>query len=176
MGLAYLPRQRTAGAGAGRVSLAISYGPVDNRTAAVHKAALLKALGAVRTTHHPSAMLTHDRQGYPRDWTAEAEHEPQHERHGHGGPLRDLRVPLNPDVSEAEFQDMLRRAGAHCVQRHTALCNVQQRLYDSYWGRAGLDEADCFAPMSRLLVTDIRRLLHSRYSQVQGLHSSELDG
>jgi len=51
----------------------------------------------------PAVMLSHNKQGYPSDWTAEAEAEPN-ER------VRPLAVPLNPAVTEAEFQSMLERA------------------------------------------------------------------
>jgi hypothetical protein len=158
--------------GIGRVSLAICYHPVEHRTAAVQKESLVKALGGVRTTHHPAVMLSHNKQGYPADWTAEAEHEPNPR-------VRSLRIPLNPDVSSDEFEAMLARAPMSGDERTKlrslgmSTGSVQRLMYDSYWGREGLTEADVYEPMGRLHMSDLRRLVHPRYSCVQAVHSCE---
>ncbi len=160
----------------GRVSLAISYGPVDQRTVEVQKDSLVKALGGVRTTHHPAVMLSHNKQGYPSDWTAEAEYEPKHVQHG--GELNNLEIKLNPAVSEAEFQQMIKRSALNdqsklALATTVNLDNVRLRTYQSYWGIAGLVEEDCYGPMLQLHIEDLRRLIHPQYSQVQGLHHTE---
>ena len=56
--------------GIGRVAFAICYGPVSQRTAAVHKAGLLMGLAGIRTTHNPAIMLAHDKHGYPADFVS----------------------------------------------------------------------------------------------------------
>jgi len=160
----------------GRVSLAISYGPVDQRTVEVQKDSLVKALGGVRTTHHPAVMLSHNKQGYPSDWTAEAEHEPKHVQHG--GELHDLEIQLNLAVSEAEFQQMIQRSSLDdqsklALATTVNLDNVRLQTYQSYWGIAGLVEEDCYGPMLQLHIKDLRRLINPQYSQVQGLHHTE---
>lgn len=164
---------RTSAPSIGRVSLAVCYHPVAQRSLAVQKDALVKALGCVRTTHHPAVMLSHNKQGYPADWTAEAEAEPN-ER------VRDLHISLNPSVSEDEFQEMIQRAAMNeTTKRHLTQTlsihrgNVQTLLYDSYWGRNGLSEEDCYGPFSSLQMQDLRRLVDPRFSFVQGVHPAE---
>jgi hypothetical protein len=162
-----------AGGGIGRVSLAICYHPVRQRTPAVQKDSLLKALGGVRTTHHPVIMLSHNKQGYPSDWTAEAEHEPNPR-------VSSLRIPLNPEVTGADFDEMLARAElpdearARLGELGIALDNVQRLVYDSYWERNGLVETDVYAPLAQLRMSDLRRLVHPMYSRVQGVHPAEM--
>ena len=170
------PASRAAGPQLGRVSLAICFHPVAHRTAAVQKDALVKALGGVRTTHHPAVMLSHNKQGYPVDWTAQAEAE-------HNAAVRNLAIPLNPDVSEDDFQSMVRRASLSDATKarllddlRLSLGNVQQLMYDSYWGRDGLEEADVYEPMGALKMRDLRRLVHPIFEQVQGMHPAELSG
>lgn len=203
------PAERGDAAELGRVSLAISYGPVDQRTAEVQKDALVKALGAVRTTHHPAVMLSHDKQGYPVDWTAEvskpwatlvlppfrtwgdvgvaandnggwqAEYEPRHAQHGQG-PLQDLKIEVNPVVTEHEFQEFIGRSflddeSKRKLSATVNVGNVREMTYRSYWGLGGLVEEDCYGPMASLQMRDLRRLVHPQYSEVQGLHRLELE-
>ena len=175
------PAEPSAGSGApapGRVSLAVCYGPVDKRSAAVHKDALVKALGGVRTTHHPTLMTTHDRQGYPQDWTQEAEHEPKLAEHGNGGALRNLRLALNPAVTDAELQCMIARAALgdgvkRALAASVSLETLPQQVYDSYWGRGGLTETDFYMPLNSLQLADVRRLVHPLHACAQGVHHVE---
>ncbi len=165
------PTETASGDRLGRVSLAVCYGPVEQRTKEVQKDTLVKALGAVRTTHHTAVMLSHNKQGYPVDWTAEAEYEPNRA-------LRPLVIDLNPDVTESEFQQMITRSeltneDKFALAATVNLGNLRERTYKSYWGIDQLTERDCYEPMLRFQTADLRRLIHPRYSQVQGLHSSE---
>ena len=116
-------------------------------------------------------MLSHDKQGYPVDWTAEAEYEPNTTLYG-------LEVCINPAVIEIEFQQMIQRAALSEEQRQTLAAsltveNIRERTYQSYWGLGGLSEADCYGPMAQLQIQDLRRLIHPEYSRVQGLHITE---
>ena len=172
------PAERSTEPGLGRVSLPISFGPVDQRTVKVQRDSLVKAVGGVRTTHHPAVMLSHDRQGYPKDWTAEAEHEPNHVKHGQGM-LRELKIDLNPEVTDLDLQQMIQRASLDADTKHMltttlSIENVQKRCYQSYWGISGLVEADCYGPLLEMQTNDLRRLIHPQLSRVQGVHRTEL--
>jgi len=161
----------------GRVSMAVCMTPVDMRTPEVQKDALVKAIGGVRTTHHPTTMKTHDQQGYPVDWTAAAEYEPKHVQWG--GPLRDLAIQLNPEVTAAEFQQMIERSTmSEQVKSHMisslSLQNLQNMVYNSYWKLGGLRQRDYYDPMHELSMKDLRRLMHPKYSHAQGYHPAEL--
>ena len=68
------------GGGGGRVAFAICYGPVEHRTAAVQKEALLKGLSGIRTTHHPGIMLAHDQHGYPEGFVGEGKRKTRRRR------------------------------------------------------------------------------------------------
>jgi hypothetical protein len=123
-------------------------------------------------------MLSHDRQGYPKDWTAEAEHEPNHLQHGKGM-LRELKINLNPEVTDLDLQQMIQRASLDADTKHMLTTtlnieNVQERCYQSYWGISGLVEADCYGPLLEMQTNDLRRLIHPQLSRVQGAHQSEL--
>lgn len=156
----------------GRVSLPVCYGPVAYRTVQVQTDALLRAIGGIRTTHHSSLMSDHTKQGYPVDWTAEAEAEPNSK-------LRNLNIKINGEVTEAEFQQMIQEASLSDAAKRSlatrvSISNVQQMLYRSYWRRGGLSEDDVYAPMLKLKLSHLRRLVHPQYSRVQGLHPVEL--
>merc|ERR1712072_1646699 len=100
--------------------------------------------------------MTHDRQGYPVDWTAEAEYEPRHIQHPNGV-LHDLKLELNTLVDEDEWHRMIERSSLshQAKQQLAATCSLQtlqERIYHSYWGLRGLTEEDCFGPMNQLQV------------------------
>ena len=93
--------------------------------------------------------------------------------------LRELKIDLNPEVSDLDLQQMIQRASLDADTKHmltTTLCieNVQERCYQSYWGIGGLVEADCYGPLLEMQTTDLRRLIHPQLSRVQGAHQSEL--
>ena len=165
----------TAGGGLGRVSLAISFGPVDRRDVGTQKDALVKALGGVRTTHHPTAMLTHNLQGYPVDWTTEAEYEPNKA-------LSNLTVGPRSTVTQADFEAMIARsalspAEKRTVAQRTSIGNVSERTYRAYWGLTGGDEEDrkVYEQMSQLAIEDLRVLIDPRFCGVQGRHHTEIE-
>ena len=54
-----------------------------------------------------------------------------------------------------------------------SLGNVQERVWNSYWGR-GEDDIDYFEKLMTLRVEDIRKLLSPDSSLSQGLHPSEM--
>ena len=54
-----------------------------------------------------------------------------------------------------------------------SLGNVQERVWNSYWGR-GEDDIDYFEKLINLRVEDIRKLLSPDSSLSQGLHPSEM--
>ena len=54
-----------------------------------------------------------------------------------------------------------------------SLGNVQERVWNSYWGR-GEDDIDYFEKLMNLRVEDIRKLLSPDSSLSQGLHPSEM--
>ena len=54
-----------------------------------------------------------------------------------------------------------------------SLGNVQERVWNSYWGR-GEDDIDYFEKLMNLRVEDIRKLLSPDSSLSQGLHGSEM--
>jgi hypothetical protein len=123
-------------------------------------------------------MLSHDKQGYPTDWTAEAEYEPKHQQHGKGM-LRDLEIIPNPAVTEDEFQQMIQRASLDdetksTLARTANMRNIQGRTYQSYWNLGGLVDADCYGPMLKFQIKDLRRLIDPKFSHAQGLHHTEL--
>ena len=55
-----------------------------------------------------------------------------------------------------------------------SLGNVQERVWNSYWGR-GEDDIDYFEKLMNLRVEDIRKLLSPDSSLSQGLHPSEMN-
>ena len=79
--------------GGGRVAFAICYGPVEHRTAAVQKEALLKGLSGIRTTHHPGIMLAHDQHGYPEGFVGEGKRKTRRSRKRGVGEGGDQSVP-----------------------------------------------------------------------------------
>ena len=150
----------------GRVAFAICYGPTSQRTAAVHKAGLLMGLAGMRTTHNPAIMLAHDKHGYPPDFVSNAEPNSK---------LNEITLGMNPEVTEEEFQSMLDRAGLSVHERQgLSLTTVQRKVFDSYWKVDGATEADAYAPMLKLSVQDLRRLLPTVASSTQGTHECEL--
>ena len=54
-----------------------------------------------------------------------------------------------------------------------SLGNLQERVWNSYWGR-GEDDIDYFEKLMNLRVEDIRKLLSPDSSLSQGLHPSEM--
>ena len=93
--------------------------------------------------------------------------------------VRSLRIALDPEVGESEFAAMLARADLRSEARGRlaalgiSLETVQQLTYDSYWERNGLAEEDVYRPLQQLRMSDLRRLVHPRYSRVQGVHPEE---
>ena len=121
-------------------------------------------LAGIRSTHNPAVMLAHDRHGYPPGFVSFSEPNTA---------LHDIAIDLNPDVTEAEFQRMLGRAGLQSMG--LSLKTVQRRVYDSYWGVGGASESDGWAPMLlQMDVCDLRRLLSPMTSSTQAVHPSEL--
>jgi hypothetical protein len=166
---ATIPAEGTEGS-VGRVAFAICYGPVEQRTAKVHKEGLLKGMAGIRTTHHPGIMLAHDKHGYPDDFVSNSEPNTR---------LRDIAIPLNPNVSEDEFQQMIARSTLSSGEKAAltssiSLVNVQERTFQSYWRLDGM-AGEHFDAMLQLEMRDIRRLLHPDTSRVQGVHSVEIE-
>ena len=54
-----------------------------------------------------------------------------------------------------------------------SLGNVQERIWNSYWGR-GEDDIDYFEKLMHLRVEDVRTLLSPDSSLCQGMHPSEM--
>lgn len=158
----------------GRLAMAVCFGPTSQRTASVHKHGLLKGLAGIRTTHNPGIMLAHDKHGYPDDFVSNSEPNEK---------LRDLKIELNPAVSDAEFSSMIDRAELTSEEREGLLLKgegklsletVQGLVYGSYWGLDGLKEGDYFDKLLKFEMADLRRLLHPQASLVQGVHEAEM--
>jgi hypothetical protein len=115
-------------------------------------------------------MLAHDKHGYPDDFVSTIEPNKL---------LRDIGIPLNPAVTEAEFQRMILRSQTLSEKEKAALASsvslatVQERTFQSYWRLDGMS-GSCFDAMLQLNIQDLRRLLHPDASRVQGVHSSEV--
>ena len=82
-------------------------------------------------------------------------------------------------LQEEHFQEMLRRADGLAEEDVGALTaaglslgNVQERIWNSYWGR-GADDIDYFEKLMHLRVEDVRTLLSPDSSLCQGIHPSE---
>eukprot|EP01052_Picozoa_sp_SAG31_P027057 SAG31_NODE_2502_length_5594_cov_3.175796_1_plen_410_part_00 len=155
----------------GRVAFAICYGPVTQRTAAVHKAGLLMGLAGIRTTHNPAIMLAHDKHGYPPDFVSNDEPNKA---------LTSMQIPLNPALSETDFQQMLAKASDCMTSAERAcamsltLATVQQAVWNSYWNVSKSMESKAYSAILKLEASDLRRLLHPEASQTQALHPCEM--
>ena len=139
--------------------------PVAHRSAEVHRAGLLMGLAGIRTTHNPAIMLAHDKHGYPDDFVTS--YEPNSK-------LNALKIPLNPDVTEADFQQMLAKAKLSPAERQNlSLTTFQSEVYRSYWSLDERSVQDAWLPMMKLSSRHLRKLMHPLASSTQGLHESE---